>query len=233
MNLTRIRSLFLELRESGFVSSKRKGPTGIGFTLECYLALKESNVSLPDFGSIELKSKRIKSNSPITLFTLNRIAWSLPVAEVIKHYGYYDPKRQRNALYCVVSNALNTQGLKLDITSIGLVKIIDAKDEIVGTWSVGAVRDKIIEKMQALLLVKAESKTINGIEHFWYKEASILTGLDYNKFFEALSTGGAFIDIRMHLKPNGAVRNHGTGWRIRPETLESLYTNVIKLEEDT
>ncbi len=231
MNLKNIRGLFNQIRDRGFLPSLRKGPTGIGFTLEHYLYLKESNIPMPDFGSIELKSKRIKSNSPITLFTLNRIAWSIPVAEVIKKYGYYDPKRQRYALYCVVKNALNAQGLKLDVTSIEMVNIVDAKDNIVGSWSIGAVRDKIIEKMQALLYVKADSKTKDGVEHFWYKEASILTGLDYNKFFKTLSTGDAFIDIRMHLKPSGAVRNHGTGWRIKPEILESLYTNTIKLEE--
>jgi hypothetical protein len=37
------------------------------------------------------------------------------------------------------------------------------------------------------------------------------------------------IDIRMHLKPSGGVRNHGTGFRISEKNLMLLYANKKRL----
>ena len=42
----------------GFVKTLRKGPTGIGYTLETLLEIDENNISSPDFGEIELKAQR-------------------------------------------------------------------------------------------------------------------------------------------------------------------------------
>ena len=38
---------FNEIKEKGFIKSLRRGPTGIGNTLETYLGIKENNISLP------------------------------------------------------------------------------------------------------------------------------------------------------------------------------------------
>lgn len=63
---------FAQVRKKGWIASKRKGPTGVGQTLEHYLAMKENNIALPDLGTVELKAHRIGSSSMITLFTFNR-----------------------------------------------------------------------------------------------------------------------------------------------------------------
>ena len=76
---------------------QRTGPTGIGYTLESELGISENNVSLPDFGSIELKSMRQGAKRLITLFTLNRLAWTLSAAEAIKAYGYWDHSQPTQA----------------------------------------------------------------------------------------------------------------------------------------
>ncbi|MBF0517873.1 MAG: hypothetical protein HQK97_12330 [Nitrospirae bacterium] len=61
------------LKEQGFIQSLRRGPTGVGYTLETKLALNETNISLPDIGGrVELKATRRSSSSLITLFTFNR-----------------------------------------------------------------------------------------------------------------------------------------------------------------
>jgi hypothetical protein len=52
-----------------FVQSMRKGDTGIGYTLESLLEIKENNVPLADLGDIELKAYRKNSCSMLTLFT--------------------------------------------------------------------------------------------------------------------------------------------------------------------
>lgn len=46
------------IKDMGWVASKRKGNTGIGYTLETFLGIKENNLKDPDFGDVELKSQR-------------------------------------------------------------------------------------------------------------------------------------------------------------------------------
>jgi hypothetical protein len=57
------------IKAMGYVPSHRKGPTGIGKTLEDLLGIKENNIPGPDFTMHELKSARVNSASMITLFT--------------------------------------------------------------------------------------------------------------------------------------------------------------------
>jgi len=230
LNIAEIRKRIGSLEGQGFIPSQRKGDTGIGYTLENVLSLKENNIALPDFGSIELKSMRIGSSKVLTLFTLNRTVWCLPTKDIVEKYGYWDSKRKRQSLYSSVKNKPNRQNLFLRFFENQL-QICHTDGDIVGAWEEIAVRDKIIEKLQALLFVKAETKRIQGVEYFWYKDAKILTGCDYDNFFNLLKNGRAFIDIRMHINENGAVRNRGTGFRMQSGLLEELYTNTIPLIE--
>ena len=58
-----------ELRESGWIESCRNGNCGgIGNTLEEFLGIKENNLRLPDAAEWELKTQRLNTKSPVTLF---------------------------------------------------------------------------------------------------------------------------------------------------------------------
>lgn len=49
---------FLKIRSEGWKETHRKGPTGVGKTLEDLLGIPENNKQEPDFGVYELKSSR-------------------------------------------------------------------------------------------------------------------------------------------------------------------------------
>ena len=67
MTIKEIQSKLLILNDKGFVSTRRKGPTGIGHTLEQELDLTETNLAIPDIGGrIELKASRKTSGSMVT-----------------------------------------------------------------------------------------------------------------------------------------------------------------------
>jgi len=76
MNLTikEIQQKLSEIKKMGYVKSLRKGPTGIGYTLETLLNIDENNISSPDLGEIELKSQRERHTGMTTLFTFNNKA---------------------------------------------------------------------------------------------------------------------------------------------------------------
>ena len=67
--LEEFKSKMDEISIKGWIKTHRRGPTGIGKTLEDLLGITENNASEPDFGVYELKSARDTDSSMLTLFT--------------------------------------------------------------------------------------------------------------------------------------------------------------------
>jgi hypothetical protein len=215
-----------DLKEKGYVLSLRKGPTGIGHLLESELGLKETNLAIPDIGGrLEIKATRKNANALITLFTFNRSVWRYKQKDVILNYGYID-NSGRKSLYSTV-NCLepNSQGFFIEVDSnknVILLRNISEK-HAVAEWSTYVIAGKFMTKLDRLLLIYADSKIENQQEYFWFKEAFFLEYPSPEKFLESFKRNEIFLDIRMHLKPNGGVRNHGTGFRIAEKNLINLY----------
>ena len=68
-----IKEKLKEISEKGFIKALRKSDTGIGFTLETEMGIKENNLKNEDFTykreKVELKAQRKGTTSNITLFT--------------------------------------------------------------------------------------------------------------------------------------------------------------------
>ena len=77
MDIVQLRDKLSEINQMGYVVSLRKGNTGIGYTLETLLGVKENNLRSPDLGNIEMKCKRVKSTSRMTMFTFNNSVWKI------------------------------------------------------------------------------------------------------------------------------------------------------------
>jgi len=220
------------LKSKGFVPSSRKGPTGIGHLFEKEMGLTETNVAIPDIGGrVELKATRRNTNSLITLFTFNRAVWNLKQKELIQNFGYTDDSG-RQALYNIVSkNTINSQGFFLISDPVRHLIILKNKDidEIVAEWSTYVIAGKFMTKLDRLVLVIADSELRENIEYFHYNEAYLLENPTPEKFLEAFENNELMIDIRMHLKAQGGVRNHGTGFRISEKNLLNLYNKKKRL----
>lgn len=220
------------LKSKEFVETSRKGPTGIGHLLEKELGLKETNIAIPDIGGrVELKGTRRKANSLITLFTFNKSVWLINQKELLNKYGYIDDQG-RQALYNIVNNKTpNTQGFYLQSDPTKHIIILKNKNEKqnIAEWSTYVIAGKFMTKLDRLLLIIADNKVENGKEHFHFNEAYLLENPTPEKFLEAFERSELMIDIRMHLKPSGGVRNHGTGFRISEKNLMLLYANKKRL----
>jgi len=99
MNLQEFTERFKELKQQGFIRTKRRGPTGIGYTLETELGIQENNIAEPDLTAIELKAHRSNTHSLITLFTFNRKAWQMPPLKAIRTYGSKDQNGRLGLYY--------------------------------------------------------------------------------------------------------------------------------------
>jgi hypothetical protein len=219
-------SKFTEVKEKGWVRSNRKGPTGIGQTLEQLLGIKENNVALPDLGSVELKAHRIGSSSMITLFTFNRKAWKMNPLAAIKKYGTKDEK-ERLGMYFTMSRTPNSMGLLLyvDDTSISVRHV---SGEVVADWQLEVLAQRFIQKVPGLVLVSAFSEMRGDTEWFKYERAQLLTETSSNIIHNQLIAGNILVDLRLHDKGTSA-RNHGTGFRAKEDKLTLLFKNIVEL----
>ena len=227
MSLNEFQKAFAELKAKNWVMSERRGPTGIGHTLEKLIGLSENNIASPDLDKIELKAHRINSSSMITLFTFNRKVWKMKPLEAIKKYGTLDD-HGRLGLYFTMSHNPNDSGLYLHIESETIsVRHLPSK-EIVAEWQLQTIAERFIKKIPALILVSAFSKMENGVEWFKFEKAELLTGTSVEILRKQILDENILVDLRLHDKITSA-RNHGTGFRTYEDKLPLLFKTVKDL----
>lgn len=226
LNLADFRNRFREIRDLGFVKSIRRGPTGIGHTLEQLLGLTENNIAVPDLGEVELKAHRDNVTSLITLFTFNRKAWQIDPLQAIRKYGTLDPNG-RIGLYFTMSQTPNSSGLFLTITDHE-VAVQHVSGEKIVRWFMNDLAHQFRNKLPALMLVTARTEIRGDIEYFNYYRARLLTETAPTLIADQIRRSNILIDLRLHDKGTCA-RNHGTGFRVKECSLDQIFTKVETL----
>ena len=232
MNLKTFKKKLQEIKKHGFVKTHRCGDTGIGKTLEDLLGIKENNIPLPDIGEVaELKSYRKNAKSMMTLFTLE----PLPKGGnrdrlLLDNFGYSKRDNQRSKeLHSTLScRRYNNQNLKLSVEK-NKIRVKGKGKRINIFWDMELVKNKFNKKLPALVYVLADTKIIKGIEYFHFNEGYLLEDFDFELFKKRIRADDIVVDFRMYYRPNGSVRNHGTGFRVKIKKLDDCFSKRIKL----
>lgn len=228
MDIAQLRERLSEIKQRGYVVSLRRGNTGIGYTLETLLELDGNNLRTPDLGDIELKSQRNGVSNRVTMFTFNRGVWKIRQRELIERYGYVDTNG-RPSLYCTVDSKPNNQGLYLKVEE-DTVRLYHVDNTRIAEWLGEVVIDRFRSKMPALVVVYADTRVnSDNKEEFWFNESHLLTNPGQNHFLDLIKQDIVIVDVRMHLRENGSVRNHGTGFRIDERFLNLCFGNREKI----
>jgi len=192
-----------------------------------------SNLAIPDIGGrVELKATRKNSNSMVTLFTFNRAVWQVNQKEIIENYGYLDDKNRQSLYSTVFYGQSNPQNLNIKIEkSQNKVHLYHNSGVLLATWSTFTIVGKFISKLERLLIVLADNRLndATGKEEFLFNEAYLLDNPSPDNFLKAFENSHIAIDLRMHLKDTGVVRNHGTGFRIKENNIPNLYADRKKI----
>ncbi len=214
------------LKKKGFIKSHRKGPTGIGHTLEQELGLKENNIALPDIKGAELKAHRIGSSSMITLFTFNNKCWVMKPLNAVKKYGSKD-KTGRIGLYYTMGLSPNSAGLFLDIED-DEISVRHREGELIVRWNLERLAKRFEQKIPALILVNAETEERDDVEYFKFINARLLKGTSPELLHQQFREQNILVDLRLHDKGTSA-RNHGTGFRANENKLIYLFkeSNIL------
>ncbi|ACZ62403.1 hypothetical protein SDC9_07178 [bioreactor metagenome] len=221
------------IRDMGYILTHRSNDTGIGKTLEDLLEIPENNFRIPDIGVIELKAKRIDSNSMLTLATkspepkgINRVLFD--------HYKYHDDKGLYNLHSTCYGSRYNPQSFKVELSDNKLV--LKNRDNIECYWPLSMLlEDVLTSKSDKTLLVFAETsgerKTIN--EKFHFIEAYLLSNLNKEKFKDAIEQDMLKVDIRIGVyrsgRNAGRYHDHGTGFRINKKHFLQLFDNYERV----
>ena len=221
--LTKIIRALKKLSERGWIESSRIHDTGIGKTLEDELNIKENNIALPDFGVMELKSQRSKTNSMVTLFT--KKPEGITNKEIREKYGY--PDKHFSKVKClrqtIADGRKNAQGFSLSIDKKKGIMWLIKDGERIGFYYLDFLKEKAIEKIgDGLILVLAETKKEKGKEFFRSKKAYLLKGIDSSKFIKHSK-----YDIRLGVYKSGSKRglphDHGSAFRIPNKDIQKLF----------
>jgi hypothetical protein len=226
---------FDAIKERGWIDALRIGDTGIGYTFETLLGIKENNDQKADFKGIEVKCKgskegNLSTGSKINLFQAAP-SWLVEASakERIRILG----KPGGDGLYSCysqVTTSPNNLDLLLDILhpqqKIDLRKNVDA----MGYWPFSQLAKRLAEKHSRAAFVKARVRNTKDKCQFAYDELVYCDKPSIERFVNLVAGRNIVFEFTMSEKPDGHIRNHGYPWRlIRAEFLEQLFAFQIKL----
>ena len=169
----------------------------------------------------------------LTLFTKSPLP---PKANsiLLKKFGYASTKKRGTKRLETTVNAIDFNtikgkpGFKISIKG-DRVNLITKSNEIVAYWDKETLKNSFERKLPKLLYVKAEARGEGSDEEFWFNEAWLLSGFNFNNFVKLLKEGVILVDIRIGQYPDGRPHDHGTGFRVFPDKLDLCFMHRERL----
>ena len=236
---------FNNIRKKGWIESKRKGKTGIGYTFEELLNKKEDNLPIADYQGIEIKTvHNYIKNKVIHLFNATPDGEYLyPIKDILKYLGYPD---KNNPQFKVFNIDVTTR----KYTKIGynkkIILKVDYKNEKIYlklyknniedktlkiSWSFGLLKEKIDYKIKKIAIIGANTHKKKEIEIFKYTGYKMYEIKSFNKFIECIDKGYIIITFKIGYfksgKRKGQIHDHGTGFSINYNDIGKLYMRTI------
>lgn len=224
---------FDQINEQGYIDSLRIGDTGIGYTFETQLGIKENNDRRADFRGIEVKCKQIKETGghggKINLFQ-QAPKWDkkLKSLERLRLIGQPD-EHSRYACHSQVTTTANNLGLSLDqSTTPEQIDLLKGTARF-GYWPFGVLEGRLREKHSRAVFVKAAVRSSAGRQRFHYTELIYCERPSIQRFNDLVRSKRIVFEFLMSEK-EGRVRNHGYPWRLMSEEfLSELFSLRVKL----
>lgn len=219
---------FDPISERGYIRTMRAGDSGIGYTLESLLEIEENNSPRGDFLGMEIKAYRdheteFDDQGKMNIF-LKEPQWTdgLTNRQRLQQYGYQDPNGRR-AWYLSVTGKVNKSGLQLQVSDSRDALLLLRNDQVIGSWSMDVLETRLKEKHSESVFVAASVRGQGADEEFWYRTVTWCRDPSAARLMELVETGDVIVELRMHLRPDGSVRNHGTEFRVRKHKLQYLF----------
>lgn len=228
---------FDEIKAKGFIRTLRQGATGVGYTFETMMGIKENNDNWADFKGIEIKtfrSSELKMNrAEKTNLFLKEPRWSdglYNMAERVKKYGYVDDNG-RCALYSTVKIDTNSHQLKFSIIHASDKIEIEKQSIPIAFYQYIDIKKRLEEKLNETAFIAAKNRGAGISEEFHYRTLTYCMNPSVSSFISLLASGNIMLELRMHIGSSGTVRNHGSAFRVMKNKIPDLYRMVTCLRD--
>lgn len=228
---------FDEIRAIGFIKTLRQGSTGVGYTFETLMGIKENNDNWADFKGIEIKtfrSSELKMNrAEKTNLFLKEPRWSdglTNMAERVKKYGYVD-EMGRHALYSTVKMDVNSHQLKFSIVHASEKIEIEKQSIPIAFYQYIDIKKRLEEKLNETAFIAAQNRGTGISEEFHYRTLTYCMNPSVSSFVSLLASGNVMLELRMHIGASGTVRNHGSAFRVMKNRIPDLFRIVRCLRD--
>ncbi|WP_210499594.1 MvaI/BcnI family restriction endonuclease [Vibrio crassostreae] len=224
------------IKEKGWVTSLRKGNTGVGYTYETLMGVKENNSQEADFGHIEFKTTRATSKGMISLFTYSPRNREGVMKDVHERFGTVDKRGYKTFYSTIKGGRFNTYKKTVRFSSVVnwrakkvelVAKTVCGEElELDASYSFLEI-EKLVGKLDTTAFVKAKVRKSGDCEQFLYDSAELLRFKGVKNFLKLLDEGVVAIDIRIgvYKKGNreGQCHDHGTAFRVKPNDLALIF----------
>ena len=231
-----------EIHNRGFIPSITRGDPGVGDTLENALGINRNNSKAPDYKGIELKATRLSRDGKKKAKTRNTLFTKVPdegmtYRQIVDNYGKVQVPRgdtlARLQLYetfrCSRSNAYDLMlSVDSDKGKLNILYEHQESKKYVSSWDIKALQATLLLKHHETFWVKAQSDTINDIEHFRYDKVLHTKNPNASLLEPLLEADKITIDLAAHYKPDGKWRDHGILFKMNPEDLHLLLGEPIE-----
>ena len=211
----------------GWVTTLRPGSTGVGFTLESMLNIQANSSQNPDYKGIEIKSTRESSNVRITLFSKTPTYDPYTRERLVNTHGYLDENGRLNLNQSLYFHGNNVKGWSLKYFERKKLFAMKNEEEIF-YWLRETLKEKLQLKHHRTMFVYAKTRGTGRTEQFNFTKAIYARNSDIDNFDRELNNGNVSLDLVMHKKPNGTIRDHGFLFKITKYNLINLFKDITE-----
>ncbi len=208
------------LCDSGWYDLPKTGAGAAGDLLENILGLKTTNHDGPDAGLWELKFSR--GNSLLTLCHKTPRPHGI-IKYVINKHGWIGKNGRKGFRHTIEGESDRGFNIAYDSGSIWVRHQDDMAP--VPHWTEEDLTNAIVSKLRRLVYVTGTVKS----GQVRYETAVAFENIKTPRLMKAIADGLILVDFDAYIKDSGAVRDHGTKFRVRPENLGKLYVKSTKI----
>lgn len=230
-----------EISKKGFITTLKKGDTGVGYTLESLLGIRANNSMTPDYKGIELKSLRKRSTkgtlfSKVPNWSLSNIKSARDLVlkrgkENLEHGNLITLNHTINAI------RINSYNLKLDLDDDYVHQVyidnnIKYKDVC---WSLSSLNSQLKEKHKETFWINVETKGSGANEEFYFNKVLHTGNHDTDMLPLLIDTGSITVDYILWEKRTdwrSYINKSGFDflWKIKKKDRDALFKTVKKHE---
>ena len=232
-----------KIKNLGWIECKNKNKSVTGKTLENLLEINPDNFEIPDYNTIEIKSKVSKRENYIDLFCATPDSYVLETKRLYDKYGYLDSNNYKILNFVLYGEFLkpinNKYSAKLRIDYKNkkvIMEVYNKKNELIdnlSSWSFELLEEKLCRKLNYVCFVEGDKKFSHNALYVRYDKYKFYKLKKFSNFIQLLKRGQIRISFTLGVYKSGSksgkMHDHGTQFSIRKENMKLLF-DEIKLE---